>query len=705
MLMTKTTTKEDFVLKLNSPIMANLIIERIESVFGQNIPNKGILCGQSVASAIFEILNLNITPVYNDIDIFSILINSMNKTENYFRNLELRQNNKDASLSSYGIFNAEINHYGQVEINKLSSYKILESISYGKINKTYVLTYKNLKYFKLSDLTMEIIENFDINSTQVGISLIDKKLVFTENFLNFLISKQLEIVKWNTPIHSFIRIIKKQKELGNVFFNKEETILLLGAYSRTISNISQEYKKLKEIDIDEKHFLLELSISRALELPIFFGEKHLKDLETYIPEDIKSLFELKYKGNHIETESDFLITSAKKSSKEVQTIIFKDNKYIEDFLYEIRKSNIIYSSFKNEYLSYMDSLFYEVKMDTKKYSSKIFENSIMDLKTIIELIPYSFKSIKNTSKKKFIFLDKFLFKTTFNGYSHNNNYIVNDLADNFKLNMLSGIEKLTPNFLDKGNLMNKLFVKEHSIIEKIKLLYPIEKWPLIAENLRKIEKEEDFGSAIFGLFENKNFEPPLYIIEDINKLKTIFKKYLKDINKDLKKDSIINIESKDFILKELIKPIELLLEGEEMKHCVGGYSEQVRAKNSLIFKCRTKSCKFTIEINTIKNKENNIRYTLNQVRGKQNKKLSFKECKRHLDILNKEFNIYPISNFVYESSFLYSPDEKNNLIKMNILTKRKKLKNESINEYEQQNNYPNILDNYLNNSNLEEIPF
>lgn len=71
-----------------------------------------------------------------------------------------------------------------------------------------------------------IVAGFDINNVQVGLDLKSMQLVYTQAYIDFLVSKELLVTNAQTPMLSMIRSIEKSQRLP-VFFNKSR-ILRLG---------------------------------------------------------------------------------------------------------------------------------------------------------------------------------------------------------------------------------------------------------------------------------------------------------------------------------------------------------------------------------------------------------------------------------------------------------------------------------------------
>lgn len=179
-LITKLT---DYVIKrLNE----NVSLEKIHSKYGKN---NYIIAGGAVANIIFEYL-YEIPAVIRDIDIF-FKKKYTDEDEEILNNLE---NIKDL--------------YNTIRMKN----SFLKKITYeGNKNLIEVIERINTKDYYFFPL--DIIMSFDLNCVQVGIS--NNRLIYTDNFLNFLIHKKIKLNSdvLYTYFSTITRILKKQKDL------------------------------------------------------------------------------------------------------------------------------------------------------------------------------------------------------------------------------------------------------------------------------------------------------------------------------------------------------------------------------------------------------------------------------------------------------------------------------------------------------------
>jgi len=649
----KMLKKEEVISLLNSPMTVKLILSILKEEFkGVALPNNGHVAGQSVASAIMELLNIGVSPIYNDIDIFYLV-----SSELIIKNSKLQEiiNKRNNSLSTFSNIYTSYDNYSQTSyVFDSYSYKVALSVKEGPLNKTYIE-----KYGYTGDsnkLTRTIIENFDINSTQVGFNIKTGKLVYTNEFVEFLMTKQLRVVKFNTPVHSYIRLAKKYQELKGTFVDIEEAKMLTMIYIHSVKNVNEAKKifslyKLLDTDKDINKEIGNSAIytSSLSDKPLFFGERHAQEAQTFISKRLND-FIICGKGCSADSEfysEDLFFSDAKsfyadnqcKNSFPVendkinglQTILTKKPEiYFEDYLSKIQDFGIDSKEFK-EVIAHTKNIFYNANKENAlkainsgpeaiaefdkslnivKNRSATFNYQIAKLQTMFTSLKRSKKSVK-----KFLLMGDI--------EKMKNGYLFKEQIFN---SMFNGIEKLTLNSFEEFNKHANI-MKGH-IIEQFNLL-SIDESVIFLKNLKKLKKE--FGQIIFGYIEtSNNLEKNTFLDYSLLKEFIEFK-----IDKDLEelKDSRISFTSKEgFSVNELISGYELKTEGEVMNHCVGGYASFVQSGECMIFKISGNSLRATIEL-----RKNGDSYIVNQCRGKSNKPVDFKLILPVLEELNNKF--------------------------------------------------------------------
>jgi len=285
--------KIDIIKALKTPEALHFVKQRLTQI--QELPKLGVIGGQAVSSAVLEYLNLTnvLTPVYGDIDIFTLLSHeyyrreSFNKDNDFIQAIKRMVDKKDSSTSTFSDRGIHETPYGEIFNYSARTEKVLTSYADGELNRTILLTNSSILTLQGSSVgygsrVIKIISNFDINSTQIGFDAgMGKELEFTSAFVDFIYTKELRIAKFNTPMQSLIRLHKKVKELGAVS-DLEKQAFLCASQIKFI-----EQQKLLETDIqfcyddNNQEKGNELSYLHTLSLPLMFGIKHKNTFEEY----------------------------------------------------------------------------------------------------------------------------------------------------------------------------------------------------------------------------------------------------------------------------------------------------------------------------------------------------------------------------------------------------------------------------------------
>jgi len=686
--------------KLQDPNFTKLVLSRLKEVADKDLNSKGVVAGQAVSSAITELLNIDISPVYNDVDIFIPMIHSTFSLE--MKKKKTLQDNEMIEAFSASSF---ISNYGGMGINASKKYSIIAHGRYGMLNKIWVEIPTNVSMQKNYKRTMAryIVSDFDINSTQVGIWL-DKDepiMIFTEAFLKYLETRQLEVTKWNTPAHSLIRLIKKRDELNGVYVDIEENAMLASTLLDAM-NVNDEYND-RFMDIAGEKGLLPTDrskLKRGLKFsifqskrPLFFGDKMLKtyykyeaELSKYVTLKNKIVISMPKKG--IITEPVELHTligkgdSREKYLEELQRIpsfnsSLKLSSSLKDFYLNLESSLSIEPNFMDKALenissnsagdldamsfrqvdNVMETLFYNVSTIIEEENLKF--NTILRDKTpgievggalerLLFSSPDTYRGFKKTKKsgtnyffKKAEDLNKkredipmsltskdFIENVVFNSISYRAPYIVfgKDQSD---------IDKLTK-FISKYRTHSDLVYNFVSYVEDDKvweMLDNVEFWV------------NDYGIDIFGLLENRTLK--VEKLGDHNEVRSILKREQDKLNK-LLKNKIETVNREDLYIEELVTRKGLKEEGEELRHCVGGYGEAVENGRSIILKVNTKSSRVTIELTV--NKESG-RNKLIQCKAKSNKLVPLSTIHEALKEIDSLFNIFPLDKAIVKRNF------------------------------------------------------
>lgn len=669
------TQIEKIIGSLADPKMADRIINELNSI--QELPKTGIVAGQAVSSVITEILGIELNCVINDIDIFLPFTYDFkmdSKVSDFFKNRNF--SNEMSSIRDIQV----TNNYGHLSINSRTKYSIVGTTRFNKINKVFINTesiYDSMynRYF----LGKDIVESFDINSTQVGIDLSSKRLFYSHDFLLFLTTRQLEIINFNTPVHSIIRLVKKNLELGS-FCDLEENQNLTSIVSGSYLDMANLYNFISEATSIEvgasSDYSFEVNGIKAenwisnhrhnlQSTSIFFGEKHK---ETYL--EHKSHLEdllLLSRVNPGEVSSEHEVSWISDIDASLSTLVHKDKvSNIDSFFRNLSNTNFSkngQSQVVGQYTEDLELLLYDLRSREKEFynekSASGFFNRMHsnNAHSVVYALPKVYKSFKKIRNKTIHFINDSIHKSDKykGGYKYTKNFI--DWLVTYNQAKLIGMEAY--NYIQEGDLIKfARRLKNHSEIDYlIDIIEPkdIPRINTVFDNL-----EEEFGEMIYGVLSRKYFNKE-FLQEEV--LRVFIESAIKLENEDLKEREIDYKEGNAFV-KELIRGTELREEGDYMGHCVGGYSVSIKNGSCLIFSMQNESYKrMTMEIAPAVTPSGESYYQIIQIKGKRNIGITYEESKSLLTEINKTYKILPLEkdrNYVFAEVINEDPNHERN---------------------------------------------
>lgn len=686
--------------KLNSSEFKNFVLFKMEQLQSGSSKHPVIFAGGALASMAIEFLKINtINIAYNDLDFFRFIdqyeIYQINST--FLTNIQ--KSRTDKNLLLFGTdkldisFNdivtdihfANISHgYGSYsrELVKSHGIRILHTARKELINYVYLTNGKSRRIYNLFNYNLyDLINSFDINATQIGLDLKTNELYFTNDFILFLYTKQLEITRFSTPAHSLIRLFKKAKEM-NVFFNLEDSLAIYSLESKIFKhnqnifnyfynkeiNMFPDSGNKDELSNDLDHLTKNFS---NISTNLFFGKEHF---EKALKSDLNQYVNIKNKVNQNDftnNELEFCVASDVKY-KHLHFLDLKDEDYYFNLAIESLKDvNFFKYDKDNSFYKYTDNQISDLSSYLSKNESdyknerylhntlKYFSNFTCGFK----LFRNQLNSIRKT--KYFDFKNNLQSGSYFDlNLDHNFNSI--NTNNNLKLiNLLKNHHEIEPYIFTKDINCSYLIYKLFKNLEKIfgELFYP-----LIPESTKILNS--------FNYLNENNFEEYFNsIVKEIN--------FLIEQNQSLFKDEseLFKFENNQFSIIELNSSLELKEEGIKNKNCVGGYSYRVKDKGMIILSVRYPNKKrLTISLEKIsikKTKKENLifkpkfknfdriavddfvknnytdlinSYEFEQIKAYRNEPALLNE---HLDALieiAKHFNIY------------YNLDELNNIV-------------------------------------------
>ena len=463
---------------------------------------------------------------------------------------------------------------------------IIETKRDGFFNKIYTFIPHDITMPFTSKYHKEILNRFDLNCCKAGINLNKKKLILDDAFIDFIKTKEIKINKDFMNLFSFARALKKINDLKAVFYKEE---VLEKIYLIHLAN-----NGFKSFNIIDEVYITSENTNR-----MFITRKY----QSILLENEESLISKFYTIGVVPgTKNRFYIQAIKEKVPDKWKFILElrndEIPFVKDFFFKQNRWNL-----KNAYMNRLGLLI------SNNFFSGFFFCHPSNL-------------ITKQHERQLKTLDNF-YKQDFSEAS---------------------LKKINGNLLGKhslGRFNVFLLTKGYSVNDIIKVYQTIQK--------SRIQK------SIIGVCESIDDKTPTKILDALSKknipefVKNIEVDIFSHLDKEIiKKLPIENGFSK--ILRELNTKLNLMEEGAEMHHCVGGYEYQLKRGNMRIFSMNFKGEKSTLALML----DRNGVWYVNQHKGLSNKKPS----KTHLKI-SKAFVSY----------LKYRKEEKITLFKNNVISK------------------------------------
>ena len=220
-----------------------------------------IAAGQAVASAVYQLLDLGDAP-FRDLDIFWMNVENTPKKTIYpdYQKLEWFANNADEktlylkpnrhkaieSIAKQKLtYSSSFACYG-LGVMSVGSYFIKDTFM-DSTNKrlNHVLTSLNHESTlagRISNASATI-RNFDINCCQVALELETMTLVASDAFVEFLTTKALKVVNYNTTMHSAVRLDKKSKDIAFASVDMDSELASLQTLRQLVVEVENSRKQ------------------------------------------------------------------------------------------------------------------------------------------------------------------------------------------------------------------------------------------------------------------------------------------------------------------------------------------------------------------------------------------------------------------------------------------------------------------------------
>jgi len=506
----------------NHKEMSINVLDRLSKL--QKLPNSGFLSGGAVANTILSIIDGKEYPI-NDLDVF-IVEDSMGDC---VTTTPLRTDDEIVFQDRYEniITNPDLQN----------SYRIKSTSLDGLINYVYV-HFRN-PISNESDYR-RILKSFDINCCKVGIDLSDRNMIIDQDFIDFIISRQLECTTPVTPAHSAIRLIKKRDEL-NAFLDKETSFKFLSQFYHFNDNV----------------FLCKLNIT------FFFGQKY-KDLYFKYQSEINEYFTLKtYAQCHKEKHHSWVKNGIKE-----QTFNWWDVTGIDPETMALWHSKHIFTIVPTKYTSLDEQI--------DKYLRRQYRNNPTHVKTLWNLF------YKQNRKQK----DKAL-------KILNDDNLYSFIMKNDKFHLCDFTEKNVESFSRfVGNyckIENLILTSKLNFQDSEKVIYNIKKFfPQEIDIISDIMSKQILNNEVDSYrLTDKN-----YIIEKYDEVKKMLSvPYIK----------YLNLNDFDFKneIKELNSEFDLLWGGKYMHNCLGNnnYGNRISEGKIKLFVISDKNNRSALQLN------------------------------------------------------------------------------------------------------------
>jgi hypothetical protein len=154
------------------------------------LPNEGVVAGGAIASIVYSAVT-GLKSEYGDIDVFRLVT----------------QENCDYYRTTHKIKNL----YYQDKHFTIFNVSRVDNINYVDI-------------YSINSKLTNIIDTFDINCCMIGIDLATKQLIYRPEFAAFLVTRQIEVVNFNTSKFTLFRLLKKKRQYPDAYLDVDKIV-------------------------------------------------------------------------------------------------------------------------------------------------------------------------------------------------------------------------------------------------------------------------------------------------------------------------------------------------------------------------------------------------------------------------------------------------------------------------------------------------
>ena len=542
---------------LNSDNTFYKVLDILNSYGDISKAKDGFIAGGSVANTIFHLIHGG-KIVINDIDVYRQTVNLKEDTDwlvedkNKVREKKVTDWYPSTYITEDGLEIFDDN-YGRIYVSESGARMRISKHSrdgiFNNIEYNYEDGYGRPNGVKPKSKELVIIEGFDLNNCKAGLDMVNGKILYTKEFVDFLKTKQIKVVNPCAPVQTTIRIYNKIKELG-LYCDLEHEMRFLTVASKHLHSAQmtkiigpetkQKYDKIK--DFVENYFVLR-EPNNIDELPynlrnVYYKDgKHDPNVKIWLYDSVIDFDIVENVGsiNNFKRVWELLYTIKKKSEQDKINKIFYKNIFLGDMSEDTWTRRV-----------YKDQISWPDKCDDyteePHYHSNRFTHQMILTKKNYHKCDFTIKHVD--------FIDKFILEHC-------------------------GISFLLRNC--------ETISEQYNMVKFIKSL---------------ANKEGDW---IIGSLENVNFNDYNESYKNRTEKQFILKLIEDDkiaCSTELNKKVVLSDFDYKNCVKELNTTIELREEGKKMGHCVGGYSNSIESGESRIFHINCDGIGSTLQIST-----------------------------------------------------------------------------------------------------------
>jgi hypothetical protein len=528
---------------LNSEQTFFKVLEILDNHGDMSKVGQNFVAGGSVANTLFYLIHGG-KLVINDIDVYKQV--PISKHDENGQVSQVKNPWYPTTYTNEEGLEIVDDHYGRVFVSETGArMRVSKHSRDGIFNNIEYIYEDGRSKLKIKSKELVILEGFDLNNCKAGLDMVNSKIIYTPEFVEFLETKQMKVINPCAPLQTTIRIYKKMKEL-DVYCDVEHEIRFLTIASKHLNNTQitkvigpetkQKYDKIK--DFVEQYFVLR-EPKNSEEIPYNLREIYYKDnvrnpkVQIWLYDAVMDFNIIEHVGsiNNLKRVWELLYTFKKKSEQDKINKIF----------------------YKNFFLG---------NMEEDQWSYKKLEDS-----SYVEVPYYNsnrFTHMMILTKKKYHKCD-------------------------FDIKHVDVIDKFTKEHYGVQYILKdcETIREQYNMVKFIKSLANKEgEW--VIGSLENID---------WYKYKNESFQPTKISKEFI--LKVIEDDKIAGSVELVKKVNLSKFNHKGCV-KELNTTIELRQEGKRMGHCVGGYSNSIKSGESHIFHINCDGIGSTVEIGTPK---------------------------------------------------------------------------------------------------------